>query len=226
LKDESLLGELAFRLAKSPEDIATESLAYVLARSASARAHVVKLAQAWASVPPQPVVAFQSQVGSDDQARPDLEGQDADGAPAIIFENKFWAALTDARPVSYLRRQEERGGVLCFVVPSIRLRILWPELLQRVEASPLGPARVVTDEQELRVAHVGEHRALAVTSWPFLLGQIRSALEAGGETALIADLRQLQGLASRMKDAQLPSRVGDMNASIEALGAEITRMQR
>lgn len=44
MRDESLLGELALRLAKSPEDIATESLAYALYRSESARAHPFRLA--------------------------------------------------------------------------------------------------------------------------------------------------------------------------------------
>jgi hypothetical protein len=43
LQDESLLGELALRLANSPEDVATEGLACILARSDAARGLVQRL---------------------------------------------------------------------------------------------------------------------------------------------------------------------------------------
>ncbi len=198
-KDGSLLGELALRLARSPEDIATEALVYVLSRSESARTQIQRLAGDWAPEPLRPVVSFRSQATAEDDCRPDVEGHDADGIPVIILENKFWAGLTDAQPLSYLRRLETRGGLLCVVAPSLRLGLLWPELLDRAETAAHADVRVSRADQEVKVAHVGANCTLALVSWSFLLGQIRNALEAEGDVALIADLRQLEGLASRME---------------------------
>jgi hypothetical protein len=120
LHDESLLGELALRLAKSPEDVATEGLACILSRSDAARSSVQRLADEWATCALRPIVSFRSQVVGGDAARPDLEAQDAAGVPVVIFEDKFWASLTEGQPVTYLRRLADRGGVLCFVVPANR----------------------------------------------------------------------------------------------------------
>ena len=89
LHDESLLGELALRLAKSPEDVATEALAYILARSDAARSTVQRLAEEWCPWGLRPIVSFRSQVVGGDAARPDLEAQDADGVPVVIFAIAF-----------------------------------------------------------------------------------------------------------------------------------------
>lgn len=212
-REESLLGELAVRLARSPEDIATEALVYILSRSKSVRMQVQRFAQDVAPQPLRPVVSFRSQVTAEDDCRPDVEGHDTDGVPVVILENKFWAGLTDAQPMSYLRRLEDRGGVLSVVAPSLRLGLLWPELVQRVEAAAIGDISHPHSEQELKVAHVGGNRTLALISWSFLLGQIRNALEAEGDLALIADLRQLEGLASRMETGGfIPFTLGDLTS--------------
>src|SRR5262245_12936717 len=101
----SILAELALRLAKSPEDVATEGLAYLLNQSEAeaARTCVQRLAGEWAPVALHPITLFRSQVGATDGSRPDLEGHDAQGRPVVIFENKFWASLTEAQPREYLQ---------------------------------------------------------------------------------------------------------------------------
>jgi hypothetical protein len=208
----SILAELALRLARSPEDVATEGLAYVLGRSEAARTCVHRLAGGWAPVALRPITLFRSQVGATDGSRPDLQGHDAQGKPVVIFENKFWAGLTPAQPVEYLQRLAAQGGVLCFVAPAGRLPILWPELIQRAStgAAQVGVRR---DESELKVAHVGENRSLVIVSWSFLLGQLREALEAQGELALVADVLQLIGLAARMDTSGfIPVSVTDLTA--------------
>jgi hypothetical protein len=139
---------------------------------------------------------FQSQVAKD-TSRPDLEAQDAQGKPILIFENKFWAGLTPAQPVEYLQRLAAQGGVLCFVAPQARLPLLWPELRQRATIFA-GHVVVKREDRELKLAYVGENRSLVLTSWAFLLGQLREALESHGDLALVADVRQLLGLAARM----------------------------
>jgi hypothetical protein len=211
LQPHSILADLALRLAKSPEDVATEGLAYVLTRSEAARACVQRLAGQWAPVELPRITWFQSQVAKDG-SRPDLEAHDAQGKPVLIFENKFWAGLTPAQPVEYLQRLAAQGGVLCFVAPHARLPILWPELLQRATTGP-AQLRVLRQESDLKVAHVGEKRSLVLTSWAFLLGQLREALEAHGDLALVADVRQLIGLAARMDTSGfIPLTVTDLTA--------------
>jgi hypothetical protein len=209
----SILADLALRLAKSPEDVATEGLAYVLSRSDAARACVQRLADEWAPVALRPITLFQSQVGATDGARPDLEAHDAQGKPVLIFENKFWAGLTPAQPVEYLQRLAAQGGVLCFVAPTARLLMLWPELLQRATIG-LVQVGVRREESELKIAHVGDKCSLVLASWSFLLSQLREALEAQGEVALVADVRQLIGLAARMDTTGfIPLTVADLTAS-------------
>ena len=208
----SLLAEIALRLARSPEDVATEGLAYVLARSEGARAIVQSLAADWAAGPLRRIASFRSQVGAGDDSRPDLEALDSGGVPVVIFENKFWASLTDAQPVSYLRRLKGHGGILCFVAPTTRLPFLWPEVTERAAAA-FGSVQPVRNEQELKLARVDENRVLALTSWAFLLGQIRTALETQGDLSLAADVRQLIGLAARMETSGfVPLTVADLTA--------------
>ena len=69
------------------------------------------------------------------------------------------------------------------------------------------------DEQELKIGRVDANRTLVLTSWGFLLGQLRTALEAEGSLTLIADLRQLEGLAARMETAGfVPFTLSDLTA--------------
>lgn len=211
--DESLLGELALRLAKSPEDVATEGLVYILSRSAAARNLVQRLSEEWAGQSLRPIAFFRSQVVGSDDSRPDVEAQDADGKPVVIFEDKFWASLTDGQPVAYLSRLSERGGVLCFVVPAARTILLWDELTRRIGEAESTAVELVRDEPELKVGRVDASRALVLTSWGFILGQIRSALETEGNLALVADLRQLSGLAARMETSGfVPFTLSDLTA--------------
>jgi hypothetical protein len=208
----SILADLALRLAKSPEDVATEGLAYVLSRSEAARNCVQRLAAEWAPVALRPITLFRSQVVDTDGSRPDLEAHDEQGKPVLIFENKFWAGLTPAQPVEYLQRLAPQGGVLCFVAPLARLPMLWPELIQRAKTGP-AQVGVQREESELKVAHVGGNCSLVLTSWRFLLGQLRDALEAHGDLALVADVRQLIGLAARMDTSGfIPLTTSDLTA--------------
>lgn len=211
--EESLLAEVALRLAKSPEDIATEGLTYLLSRSHPVRALVQRLGEEWISRELPTIALVRSQVGAEDGSRPDLEALDAAGHPVIVFESKFWAGLTDAQPVSYLKHLKEQGGVLCFVAPRGRLPFLWVDVLTRADAAFPGAVEPVRDEPELKLARVSGNRVLALTSWSFLLGQIRMVLEENGDLSLAADARQLVGLAARMeKSGFIPLTAMDLSA--------------
>lgn len=110
MRDDSVLARIALKLARSPEDVATESLAYILNASPSAVSGLTQLASQWVPAAGRPVVSVRSQAGEDGGARPDLELSDASGTPVILFENKFWAGLTDNQPSTYLERLRETGG--------------------------------------------------------------------------------------------------------------------
>jgi len=103
--------------------------------------------------------------------------------------------------------------VLCFVVPTNRTILLWDELTRRTEQAEGTPVVLLRDEPELKIAQVDGNRTLVLTSWSFLLGQVRTALEAEDNLALIADLRQLVGLAARMDTSGfVPFTLSDLTA--------------
>ena len=210
-RDSSVLAEIALRLARSPEDVATECVAYILERSEASRTLLLRLTQDWTQRTSRPIATVRSQAGADDNSRPDIELQDDAGSPVILFENKFWAGLTDAQPNEYLKRIESAGGTVWFVAPAARLPFLWPDLLQRIEASG-GRLEALLNSQEVKTARLDDCRFLVLTSWSFLLGQVHTALESDGDLQLVADLRQLEGLASRMEsEGFLPITASDLS---------------
>lgn len=96
---QTLFGYLATRFRSHPENLATESLCYVLRQSPVAR-------QAFTQYIAQPPVwfeqklVFQAQAAGKDGAIPDLVGTDQEGRKVLIGEAKFWAGLTDNQPVT------------------------------------------------------------------------------------------------------------------------------
>jgi len=210
MRASSLLAEVALHLARSPEDVATEGLAYVLKQSSVAAAALTRLASEWAPLGDRHVATIRSQAGEDDGSRPDLELSDRSGAPVILLENKFWAGLTEAQPTTYLERLRAAGGVLWFVAPAARLPFLWPTLLGRAADAGHCPEELV-DSAEVKVARAGERVSLALSSWDYLLGQIERALEGEGDLNLLADVRQIEGLCARMETAGfLPLTLSDL----------------
>lgn len=128
----SVLGHLALAFAPSPENLATEALAYVLGRSRSARDTLSGLAWDLTSLPPTPLV-FHTQAGRSDGSIPDLVGEDVYGNQHLVIEAKFWAGLTDRQPINYLDRLPTPGGLVLVIAPERRFETLWPELQQRIK---------------------------------------------------------------------------------------------
>jgi hypothetical protein len=197
---QTLFGHLAVRFTAHPENLATESLDFILQRSATARrAFIAFLGHGRAKLPDS--LTFRTQEGGEDNAIPDLVGLGSDGKQCVIVEAKFWAGLTDAQPVTYLSRLREQGGsLLLFVAPAKRFATLWPELVRRTVASgvTLSENPVVTGE--FLSAVVDGNRLLALASWRSVLSALRSAVEAEREMSAASDLAQLAGLCERMDD--------------------------
>lgn len=198
----TLFGHLALSFGSHPENLATEALHFVLARSAEARRlFATALSRSGATVPAD--LRFVTQAADEKGAIPDLVGLSPLGGEMVIVEAKFWAGLTPRQPNAYLDRLPP-GGLLAFVAPALRFESLWPELLTRCREKGRG---FVADGggPDWRVAALYDGRRLALTSWRAILADLHAGLVQANEPAVAADVLQLQGLAERMDaDAFLP----------------------
>ncbi|MDE0098299.1 MAG: hypothetical protein OXM87_01565 [Truepera sp.] len=190
----SLLGYLIPRIASSGEEpAATQALAYLLNAStdiAQAFVDVVGRTGIAAFTPGRIVV--EEQHGNH---FPDLTIRDTDGVIRVLVENKFWAGLTDAQPVDYLKALPgDVSSVLVFIVPHQRVYGLWGELRKkcRHNAVELGSGSTADG---IIWARTGP-RLLAITSWKHVLGRLEHAASSGGHTALQQDIVQLRGLTA------------------------------
>jgi hypothetical protein len=206
-----LFGHLAARFSTSPENLATEALAFIVNRSAAMREALRRLVGRTGIELPS-LARFFSQAGDQQGNIPDLVGMDATGAERLFVENKFWAGLTENQPAGSLERlPAEGGGVLVFVVPSKRLPIVWTELA----SSAMNRAtRLPNPEQlagELQFARLTSSTAIAATTWNAVLDSLEAAARASGEASAAADIVQLRSLCDVMdNEAFLPVRMEEL----------------
>jgi hypothetical protein len=176
------------------ENLATDAMAFILNRSAAARVALHdQIAAILGDVPAVSRVA--TQLAIDEESRPDLVLHGDDGRTLGYLEAKFWAALTSAQPVEYVRRLAAAGGgVLVLLAPERRLPTLRAEVIERLRPEP-----VVVGAQSLNVGMV----RIGFLSWSRLLGALGAAV--ADDRASASDVAQLAGLAARFEaDAFLP----------------------
>ena len=149
------------------EDIATDSLAYILNSSDAARTALMKLLRN--IVQHIPSLRFRAQC-IEGSLRPDMWGY-ADDGPRLYVENKFWAGLTDNQPIAYLKQlaTKSQPSLLLVVAPTAREPMLWRELLRRlrdadVEYTPRPLVSGITRSVDTSLGP-----ALALVSWTNLL---------------------------------------------------------
>lgn len=212
----TLFGHLARRFASSPENLATESLLFILQRSLPAKqAFFHYLEQAGCTLSEGLRLASQY-TDPDDQSTPDLVGLDAANHPAFICESKFWAGLTENQPVSYLKQLEKvSGSILIIIGPSKRSSLLWPELLRRVKSAGYEVDQKKPPVAEMEAAVVNGRYALAFASWRSVLNALLHAVESEGDQNTLNDLTQLQGLCDQMdSDVFLPIQSEELTSNI------------
>ena len=98
----SLLSHIAFRF-PSQENLATESLVYIVGQSLVAKRALLSFIYNHLGLSLPETVVFRSQESGSDGSIPDIIGSTPDDELAVIIEVKFWAGLTDNQPVSYLK---------------------------------------------------------------------------------------------------------------------------
>lgn len=209
---ETLVSFLTSKLASHPENIATEALGFVLRQSADARRSLVQLL-AEVSFPVPDDVHYRTQVADESGARPDILGEAPNGQTIVVIEAKFWAGLTDAQPVAYLKGLAETGALL-FVAPAKRFELLWNEVVGRCSRNDMQVGVATSARPEFRAAAVGS-RLIALVSWRCLLQAVSASVEAAGDMARSGDVRQLAGLCERMdSEAFLPLTDEELSSSI------------
>ena len=203
----SVLAHVVLRGSLPGEPAATQALAHILTSSPDiARAFVAMLRTANVEFDPGYIGA---ELGRED-SRPDLTVYDSSGRVRAFVENKFWAGLTDAQPVSYLAElPDEPPGALLFVVPQRRVATIWNELQLRCVREELewvdGP-----ESHSVIWARV-DSKPMLITSWTHVLQALLQAAHTGGEDTIRNDILQLQGLTDRMDaEAFLPIRADEI----------------
>ena len=187
----SLLAHLALKCFKKPELFVTEGLGYLLAGSQTAHDAVrAALLNDW-QVDIGDALFYDTQKGLDEGGLPDVRGLAADASVKFLIEGKFGAGLTASQPVTYLQGLTP-GGVLLFVVPSLRKAPLWAELRKRV--ADAGMQVDVELDHALQV----EGKTLAIVSWHSLLLRIRLHAQMNEKSETQHTAQELLALCSRI----------------------------
>jgi hypothetical protein len=175
----TLFGHLATKFGTQAENLATESLSYILNGSSVAKQALLHFVAQAVEPLRRATLVFQPQLAGADGAIPDLVGLDPLRRQVLVIEAKFWAGLTDNQPLAYLNRlPDDQSGLLLFVVPGQRVPLLWPDLLRRCAAG----GHVLTNHRSLGMGFEAD-AALALVSWRTLLGTLAQSVEqAGGRT--------------------------------------------
>ena len=137
--------------------------------------------------------------------RPDITVYDGSGTRRLLVENKFWAGLTKAQPVDYLKSLPDKQSALLFIVPSERVGNVWHELKKRCdeERLVLGQESKQGSVWWIRV----NRQFLMIASWDFILSLLQRAAQAIGLHNIDQDIIQLKGLVKEITDtAFLPLR--------------------
>ena len=199
----SVLEYVIDRMGLKPEPAATQALACILNSNPEiAQAFVGMLRDTGITFEPGRIEAELQH----EESQPDLTIHDSDGRARVFVENKFWAGLTDAQPVSYLDHlPEDPPSALLLIVPEQRDSTVWSEL--RVRCSDAGYA---WEDTAAYCAHV-DGKIMSLTSWRYVLQKLLDVADRGRHDNIRCDVLQLQGLANREdREAFLPLRADEV----------------
>ena len=213
MPNQSLFGHIVAKFSDQQENLATESLHYILEQHSARDAFLRFVAQIAPGL--GPITRFETQSGKDKSARPDMVGKDANGHPVLVVEAKFWAGLTAQQPVAYINNlPEDQRAILLFIAPEKRLTTLWPELVSRCKDAGLELTTEAPDETAWQLVRLTAGHTLALTSWRSLLAYLLQVAQAENQTEVVSDIRQLQGLCDYMDaTAFLPLQSEELTAS-------------
>lgn len=184
----SLLGQFYTRIKGSQEDIASEGLAYILQRSASARQALNRVFKVESGLTFEKINYITQNIG-DKLERPDISGINNEGKEVIIVEAKFWASLTENQPIEYLRRLG-KDSILMFICPTLRVRPIFDELHMRLLKAGIN----FQINKSKNSFILDDNIILVVKTWKQILETIRLELVQDNQQELLSDLDQIRGL--------------------------------
>ena len=194
---------------------ATQALAYILNRQPGIVEAFVKLLGT-AGITFDPKHRVESERGDDGgraAGRPDMKIFDAKDNLRILVENKFWAGLTDAQPVDYLKMlPEDVSSGLLFIVPGRRVEMIWKELKTRCQDAGLDLRMGSSEEGRVKWMAVGTNSRMLVTDWKNVLDTLEGA--ADGQDVR-GDILQIRQLAEALEDSKafLPLRSDEVTSA-------------
>jgi hypothetical protein len=119
----------------------------------------------------------------------------------LILEAKFWAGLTEAQPLEYIRRlSSDNGSTLSFIVPDARIESLWRELFGRILGEHPAAQIIESAGSTIKALKIDSARYVSITSWSSLTDAVLEVLDRNGDLELAGDVRQLAGLCAAMDD--------------------------
>jgi hypothetical protein len=206
MNETGLLAHLRDQFRVPPENLATETLAYILNSSDRARNAMVRLARL--AQPDLPgVLRFETQyMAGEDVGIPDLIGLATGGGRPLFGEVKFDAGLTSNQPVSYLREllRAELPGLLLFIVPERRVSMVWAEVRRRCNTEELELTSDLPNSAPLTVAAMNQVR-VGIISWAEVLNSLEDSLRGDSDRQSLYDLRQLRAMCERLdREAFVP----------------------
>jgi hypothetical protein len=179
----SLLGQFFTFIKGSQEDIASMGVSYILQSSKSARDSINTYIYNKTSIELGNINYSTQNVGQKLE-RTDISGFDDDGKEVIIFEAKFWAALTKNQPIVYLNRLSD-DSVLVFICPKLREISLFEEIDLTLNNNN------IEHETVGNVFHLDKNKFILIIDWNSILGLIKHALLQNNEN--ISDIEQIIG---------------------------------
>jgi len=185
---QSLLGQFYNRIKGSQEDIASESLTYILKKSIRARQTINQIVKINTGLNFTDL-SYKTQNVGNNLERPDISGIDESGKETLLIEAKFWASLTSNQPNEYLNRLGE-NTVLIFLVPTLRIRVIYEEVLNRIKEKY---SDLETDTENLKIKINQKSKFVIIKSWNEILNAIKSELLQENNQALISDINQIIG---------------------------------
>jgi hypothetical protein len=170
------------------ENVASGALAYLLDGSSLARERLKPFVDSFQAGSLPDRFSVKAQTYDKDSKRPDITLSHND-SPRVRIEFKFDAELTDAQKDGSYFEGLPIPGLVLFVVPPVKLRKIWKELLAAYSLpEPRATGFTVSYDKH----------TLAITTWDALLNSLSSEFEAYPEAArdeqrdienLVKDLR-------------------------------------
>jgi hypothetical protein len=198
LNQYSLLAHVAPGLTTQFENLATESLLYLLRSYREAHQAFVELVSTIGYVPPSDL-RFDTQVHMQHGNIPDLVGSTEDKTGVLLVESKFWAPLTPNQPTGYLRRlPTDREGMVLFIAPQRRWQERWQGLVARCQREGLELIEETGEPPNWQSARTSEIHRLPYVSWSFALDRLEDRLQEAGQDRGAHEVWQLRGLCQRL----------------------------